>query len=679
VEVGSAQTGVAEASHWLLVFISELRISIADPQVWFAMAVAIALAAGCLTGGMWLATRVGILPEDSGEGERVGVGLAVGLLVLAAGWAAVASLGRSAFTPVAVGLAVATLLAYRRRTPEAEAAGAHLHRPGHRVMPSITGLVGVAVFVSVVGLGYGATISPSPRNGTQPVEFFDMAYYAVLANDLEHGRTESIFSPSGFDTIPGTPKQTWYHWGEIWLAAAVQEISDVSPLFARHYVVLPLLLLAAAALTGALVRRLTRTSSLGAFVFGAACCLFLAPVPVFLPGSYFGSWARSLHYGITLYGLGAVLVLLSIYVIATAGDRRDRATSAFAGAVIAGVVPAHIVLAVLGAVGSIGVAVLTGVVAIARRRGIPRLPAEHRTTLLFAVAVTSATVVWGLATGHGLGATGPSQVISAFHPEWVEAIVLTAIGGGVFWTIPIAWLWCRQQSPITATFLLAVCVLVVAGAVVWGARAADFNTFHVFYGALAAYAAPAAAVAIWIVWTRWRARSRRLLATALMGAFAIQMEFGVVLAIPRLQAFGPALYPPTPTAMLNAIGDLPNRSKLAYACKPFGEFAFWDPHLVTINAHTGQRAVPLCFQADMMYLFFGGAMAEEIPSGFYALAPQRAIYPTSTANPSPSTVTAFLRRHDIDYVYADPSHPNTLIPDADLLVEVGDWRLYRVP
>ena len=43
------------------------------------------------------------------------------------------------------------------------------------------------------------------------------------------------------------------------------------------------MLLAAAALTGTLVRRLTGSTSRGAFLFGFLACLFLAPVP-FIPG-----------------------------------------------------------------------------------------------------------------------------------------------------------------------------------------------------------------------------------------------------------------------------------------------------------------------------------------------------------------------------------------------------------
>ena len=60
------------------------------------------------------------------------------------------------------------------------------------------------------------------------------------ARDLAKTGTETIYSPSGFDQIDGLPAQTWYHWGELWLAAAAISIFGMAPLDARHFVVLPL-------------------------------------------------------------------------------------------------------------------------------------------------------------------------------------------------------------------------------------------------------------------------------------------------------------------------------------------------------------------------------------------------------------------------------------------------------
>ena len=99
----------------------------------------------------------------------------------------------------------------------------------------------------------------------------------MLGADLAKTGTESIYSPSGFTQIDGLPSQTWYHWGEAWLAAAVISLFGTAPLDARHLIVLPLMLLAAAAMTGTLVRRMTGATSRGAFLFGFLACLFLAP------------------------------------------------------------------------------------------------------------------------------------------------------------------------------------------------------------------------------------------------------------------------------------------------------------------------------------------------------------------------------------------------------------------
>ena len=141
-------------------------------------------------------------------------------------------------------------------------------------------IVGGALFVVAVALVYGSTLIQSPRDGVQPTEVMDTAYYAILGRDLAQTGTETIDLPGGFATIDGLPDQTWYHWGEAWLAAAAISIFGAAPLDARHFIVLPLVLLAAAAMTGTLVRRLTGASSLGAFLFGFIARPFLAPIPI---------------------------------------------------------------------------------------------------------------------------------------------------------------------------------------------------------------------------------------------------------------------------------------------------------------------------------------------------------------------------------------------------------------
>src|SRR4051794_37586893 len=91
-----------------------------DSSVWLAIGQGLLVGALCLLFGVWVARFVGLLSADAPAGETLAVGVASGLLVLAAGWAAVASGGRSSFTPVAIGFAVAVGLAIARRVRRAQ-------------------------------------------------------------------------------------------------------------------------------------------------------------------------------------------------------------------------------------------------------------------------------------------------------------------------------------------------------------------------------------------------------------------------------------------------------------------------------------------------------------------------------------------------------------------------------
>ena len=112
-----------------------------------------------------------------------------------------------------------------------------------------------------------------------------------------------------------------------------------------------IMLLAAAALTGTVVRRITGSSSRGAFLVGFLACLFLAPVPL-IAGPHFqlvGGRADLRH---PRYGLAAVAALFALYGLAVLGARSPTwALAVFAGGAAALIVPAHIVIALLGVVG----------------------------------------------------------------------------------------------------------------------------------------------------------------------------------------------------------------------------------------------------------------------------------------------------------------------------------------
>ena len=209
-----------------------------------------------------------------------------------------------------------------------------------------------AIFVIAVALLYGSTMAPSPRAGLQPVENPDHAFYAVLGRDLAETGTETTLSASGFTEIPGLPTQSWYHWGELWLASIPIAVIGTEPMAARYLVVLPVVLLALVAMTGTIVQRLARTRSRRAHLLGVLTCLFVAPVPL-VQGPFFSSWSFGMILGITLYGLGAVAALVAIYAVAGLGERQPTWThAAFIGSVVALMLPAHIVLALLGLAGA---------------------------------------------------------------------------------------------------------------------------------------------------------------------------------------------------------------------------------------------------------------------------------------------------------------------------------------
>ena len=673
---------------WLQSLATEFGISASDPAVWLSIGQGLLFGAVCLVFGVWVARLVGVLEPDSPAGEILGVGLASGLLVLASWWAAVASGGRSSFTPVAVGFAIAVGLAgVRRVRPVTDAAHQaqslvavdQLAPPSARHRDLILAVLGGAVFVVAVALLYGSTIGPRPRDGVQPLEFSDEAYYSVLGADLAKTGTESMYSPSGFSGIQGVPVQTWYHWGEAWLESAVISIFGTDPLDARHFVVLPVLLLAAATLTGTLVRRICKTASRGAYLFGVASCVFLAPVAL-IPGPVFSSWARGLIFGITLYGLAAVAVLLGMYSLAVLGRRNATwALASFVGSAAALIVPAHLAIALLALVGVGSVWTIRIVQSLVAERRLPVVSQAWRQTFAATGIAIAATVAWGSLTGHGVGTSWVSPSVSPFNDIWRQSVAITTLGAGAFLAIAIAWYMVRREARIEASLYVGTAALLVSGAFVWGARLADFNMAHLFFGGIAVFATPVATVAVVTILLRLRATGHARRAVAVIVLCVAQIEFGVGLGVARLASYGPGTYPPVPGEMLAAIRSLPSDAKVAYACRPLEEVAFWAAQLVAIDAHTGRRMVPMCFQADLEGVTTGAQISADVASPLFQWAPQRTLYPDSSAHPSSASVATFLKDNGIEYIYADALHPNSLVPDAIPIATEGANQVLRVP
>ena len=682
--------------------LSELRITASDPQVWLTIGLGLLLGAGCLLFGTWLARTVGLLAADAPAGETLGVGLASGLLVVAAGWAALWSGGRSSFTPVAGGFALALGLALVRRrrgtggdgtvaplapsgdTPDASAGpplAPPAQRPARRALLAVA-LVG-AILVVAVALLYGATMAPSPRDGVQPIEFRDPAFYAVLGQDLARTGTETNVGASGFPALPGQPAQVWYHWGDLWLAAALISVFGTAPLAARYLIVLPLLLLACAALTGTLVRRLTGTRSAGAYLFGVVACLLLTPIPI-VPGRLFDEWMPwgalyPMLYGIATYGLAAVAVLLALYGLVVLGEQPPSWSLAlFAGTGAAILLPAHIVIAVLAAFGVAAAWLVRNAGSLRTSHRLPQVSPIWQRTVLATALLLAVTVAWGMATGHGLPTGGVPSSVRPFNATWRDSVLIAAIGSGVFLAIPVAAIAARRAG-LLADLCGGAAALVVFGALAWGARVGDFNMFYVFYAGLSVMAMPVAAAAAVYLWRRLRDARHGGLALAIVALIAVQLEVGVAIGIFRMLDHGPAAYPPVPAAVLDAIRRLPLGAELAYACQPDEEVFAGTPALLALTAHTDRSVVPMCFVSDISGTLVGAQVSPDAASPDFATAPQAALYPTPSARPSPAQVTAFLLGHRIDYIYADAKHPNTLVPGAPLVARSGDAEVLRVP
>ena len=667
---------------------AELPITLADGAVWLSIGQGLLIGAVCLLFGVWVARFVGLLGADAPAGEILGVGLASGLLVLTSWWAAIVSGGRSSFTPVAVGFALAIGLAAvaalaaahagrragRRRWRRVDDAAPRSPRPSrfrHLVVASSAARCSSPPWRSSTARRW----RQSPRDGVQPLEFMDEAYYAVLGADLAKTGTESLYSPSGFTDIPGLPTQTWYHWGEAWLGAIAISLLGTEPLDARHLIVLPLLLLAAAALTGTLVRRMT-----GIAVARACSCSGSSPACSSPRRRSRSAWSSRSR----MYGLAAVAVLLALYALAVLGAKpASWALAAFVGSAAAVILPAHIVIAVLAAVGVGSVwALRIGQSLLARRAGCPSCRPVWRRTWL---------ATGDRPRGHGrLGRPDRPRHRDqrALARDRAVQRVLAGDRGGRLrllrarcWrsSSPGSWSARRRRSRPACTS--APSPSSSAGTLVWGARLGDFNTFHLFYGALAVFAAPAAAVAIASLWLRLRTTGRRGLAIALVVICGIQLEVGrAVRDRPVAAVRGGRPRPRCRSTILAAIEEPPRRRQAGLRL-PAGR----GGRLLGRAAPGPRRPHRAARRADVLRV--GDVRRDDRDAELDRRRqpavrcghPQRALYPAWDSKPSPAAITTFLKANGIDYIYVDKVHPNTLVPDAVPVATDGETQVLRIP
>jgi hypothetical protein len=385
-------------------------------------------------------------------------------------------------------------------------------------------------------------------------------------------------------------------------------------------------------------------------------------------------------FEVRMYPLAAVAVLLAMYAMAMLGGRPATwALACFVGSAAALILPAHIIIAALALVG-IGSAwaVRIGQSLLATRR-LPEVAPVWRQVYIATAIALVATVVWGVLTGHGLGASAVSPEVASFNAFWRETVATILICSGACLAIVIAWFMVRKEPSIESGLYLGTLALLVVGTLVWGARLGDFNTFHLFYGGLAVFGTPVAAVAVWSIWRRLRATGHVRLAIALLVVCGTQLEFGALFGIGRLGHFGADGHEPVPLTILAAIRSLPADAKLAYGCRPAEESAFWNSQLLGLDVHTGRRVVPMCFESETTGLMTGTPISADVASPMFQWAPQRTLYPDSNAQPSTAAMVAFMRANGIDYIYVDALHPNSLVPDAVPIATSGDTQVLRIP
>jgi hypothetical protein len=642
---------------------ADLAALMSDAGTWTSWVVGAVLLVVALVLGSAIGSRAGIIAVDDWVPEKFAISLGIGLLSIVAGYATVVSRGATALTPVALFL-IATF-----------ALGGGAIRPvrpsGAWVRMTTLGAACIGLMVLV----YGMTTAPSARDGVQPIEFMDEAYYAVLAAQVHETGLESVYEPAGFGRLPGTPERSWYHWGEAWLAAVALEVPGMTAVHALHHTALPLLVLASSALSGALTARLAgRSGRREAYFLGAFGMLALAPVPL-VAGDHFDWWARPIGFTITQYGLAFVVATLGMVMATTWPLQRTSALLCLAAAISGAMVASHILVAAAAAAGLVGAA--AAYIASSERSDVRswlrRVPAPAAAMVVGA----GATFGWGWVSGYGVGGSSQVEGVTPFDIAWQRAVVLVVLGGGVLIAGVAGAFGIRRARRAVWSLAAGSLVAVTVGALVWGVRLADFNAFHTFYGPISVLLTPIASAGVVAAIMIARRAQRTRVASILLAGLLVQGAIGAVATVQRLYEFGPGHYDPMPTAALSYIRDLPAEAKVGYACAQVEEVAVWDARLISVTAHTGRKVVPLCFQADVFGVQLGVPPDPTVPSPFFALAPQRSVWPSSSASPTTEQITAFMDSWGIAYILADSKHANTLDPDAEPVFRSGPVTIYE--
>ena len=344
---------------------------------------------------------------------------------------------------------------------------------------------------------------------------------------------------------------------------------------------------------------MTGSTSRGAFLFGFLACLFLAPVPL-IPGPApqlrcarpdlrdHGVWPggrggpprdvrayRAEHEDLHL-AVGSVLRLRRRF--GHSRPHRGRAPGTRWHRTVSG-------------------SFRTGQSLVGTRR-LPAVSRIWRRTFAMAGIAIGATIVWGalpvtaLVAVLRLGRARHSTRSGAklyLSRSWLRCIPV----------IVVAWFMVRTQPSIEADLYLGTTALLVTGALLWGAHVDDLLAAHLLVAGIAVFATPAAAVAVWSIWLRLRAAGHARFAVAVWFCAARSWSSGSPWASCDSSRLDRRAMSQFRSRYFAEIRGLPLGAKLAYACRASEEVAFWEARLLSLDAHTGRRIVPMCFQAEV--------------------------------------------------------------------------------
>ena len=120
-----------------------------------------------------------------------------------------------------------------------------------------------------------------------------------------------------------------------------------------------------------------------------------------------------------------------------------------------------------------------------------------------------------------------------------------------------AWFLVVRGRSFHADLYFGTVVILVVGAIAWGARLGDFTMFYLFFGGIAVIATPVAAVAIWTAWDRLRATRHIGLAFGFAVLCFLQLELGVAKGAADSSRSDRPVYAPVPATCSRRSGSCP--------------------------------------------------------------------------------------------------------------------------